>query len=414
MLRTLKFTRYLAEFGWNPAVVTVDPKHYDTCDERLNQQIPSDVQVVRTPAINTKKAFSIKGRYLKACAIPDRFIGWLPYAVSAGRKLIREWEPNAIYSTSPIATSHMVAWTLKRMTGLPWVADFRDPWTEPELEQNPRAPLFRLESHLERQVLKVADRLIFTTAPLRDYVLAHANTDLADKAVVIPNGYDEDDFAELPRILPERSPVLLTHTGLVDENYRSPVPLLRCIASLCDVGHVRRDGIRIQFVGGGAYVRSEAFRKLVSELALDEVVIVRDRVKYTESLELQLRSHVLVLLQCGDDTRTLIPAKAFEYLRVGRPVLALVPDSATSALLNETGGATVVDPADEGAIRTALLALIARAQAGNWSSTVNTAALQRYRRRELTLRLADVLSEASGLGRTEDREWALPAIAARH
>jgi len=398
VLRTLKFTRYLPEHGWEPFVLTVRENCYESTDLALLQQIPAEVEVRRTHAVNTKKTLSFRGRYLRFYTIPDAYIGWLPFAVRAGLKISRRSGIDVIYSTSPVASAHLIASILKLLTGRPWAADFRDPWTEPELAPNPGAPLSRLERGLERHVLRHADRLIFTTAQLRDYVMAHHPDVAPEKAVVIPNGYDEEDFLSIGAGAPEPTPIRITHAGLVDESYRSPRSFLTALAHLVKSGEIAEDEIRVDFLGGGDYVRSPAFDSLVQGLELERIVSVQGRVSYAECLERQARSHILLLLQCGLDTRTLIPAKAFEYLRIGRPILALVPSSASSELFEQVGGARIADPWDAAGIQNAIRELFVSARAGHWESSVNRTALQSYTRRALTAHLAkelDQLREAS-------------------
>ena len=393
VLRTLKFSKYMPEFGWDPVVVTVRESCYEKTDPALMQQVPAGTQVWRTRAINMKETFSVFGKYLRFYTIPDRFVGWLPFAVATGLKIIRRGGIDVLYSTSPLPTAHLVASILKSWTGIPWVADFRDPWTEPELEPNPRALLFRLECYLERHVLLHADRTIFSTAQLRQYVATRASAAANGKAVVIPNGYDEEDFGAFRNCEPDPMPVRFTHTGLVDESYRSPRRFLEALAELLQSGQIPRNQIRVDFLGGGSYLRSSAFRSLVKSLRLENVISVLDRVSYRECLERQAKSHALLLLQCGDDTRTLIPAKAFEYLRVGRPILALAPPSASSELFEEVGGATVVHPDDRQAIRRAIRELFVAAREGNWRADVKWSLLRNYTRRKLTGRLARELDQ---------------------
>jgi len=392
VLRTLKFSKYLPEFGWQPTVLTVREKYYDSLDPSLSRQIPADVEVCRTRAIDTRKTFAIRGKYSRLFTTPDRFVGWIPFAVHAGMRLIRKNRIDALFSTSPLPSSHLIAKILKSITHLPWIADFRDPWTEPELEPNPRALRFRLDSALELGVLRSADHLIFTTARARNDVLRHAGQELDGKSLVIPNGYDEEDFQQLPDVVPERFPFLITHTGFVDESYRSPVGLLTSLAELIEMRKISSQEIQVQFIGGGSYVESKDFRCLVKNLGLQEVVRVIGRKSYGECLEAQMRSHILLLLQCGDDTRYAIPGKAFEYLRIGRSILAIAPESASSELFDEVGGARVVHPEDRNGLTCALLELLRNVRNGQWNSAVNKVALNTYSRRAGTARLAETLS----------------------
>lgn len=391
VLRTLKFSKYLPEMGWQPFILTVREQYYERTDPALLRQTPPEACIWRTRAVDTKKTFSICGKYLRLFTIPDRFIGWLPFAVRAGLRIIRQHGINALYSTSPLATSHLIASVLKTWTGLPWLADFRDPWTEPELQPDAQAPLFRLECRLERSVVRKADRLVFTTGQLRDEMVARYRETAGDKAVVIPNGYDESDFSKASEFVPEASPIRITHTGLVDGSYRSPRPFLEALARFVGRGEIPADQIRVEFIGDSPYLYSRDFGELVGQLGLSGIVNRIGRVSYAESIERQARSHVLLLLQCGSDTRTLIPAKAFEYLRVGRPILAVVPPSASSELFAEVGGARVVDPGNGVGIEQALRDLVAAARAGHYKSTLRHNSLEKYTRRALTARMVHEL-----------------------
>lgn len=390
VLRTLKFSKYLPEFGWQPVVLTVRTNHYEKTDPALLDQIPPEVEIVRTPAINTKQHLGIGGKYLRALAVPDRFVGWWPFGFAAAVRLLKARRIDALYSTSPLATAHLIAWSLKLVYRLPWIADFRDPWLEPELESDPGAALFRLEKHLQGKVLKASDKLVFTTARLKDYVISQSKGLNSSKAVVIPNGYDDQDFRVID-CRPDKLPIRITHTGLVDASYRSPCGFLQGLAALISTGAVMRDEIRVDFIGGGMYAHSTEFQSLVSRLGLSNVVSAVSPLPYSECLERQAKSHILLLLQCGEDTQTLIPAKLFEYLRAGRPVLAVTHKSASAELLQEVGGGTVVNPDDPSAMIEALRAMIGAARSGLWATKINVGVLESYTRRRLSERLASEL-----------------------
>lgn len=393
MLRPLKFAKYLPEFGWNPAVLTVKETHYENCDSNLLREIPPDVKVWRTRALNARRFLSLYGKHLRLFSIPDPYVGWLPFALIAGLRIIRKEGIQALYSTSPLATTHLIASGLQFFTGLPWVADFRDPWTEPELVKDPGAPLFRFECALERMVLRRANRILFTTERLCEQVLARYPHLPRKKCAVIPNGYDEQDFGRVPGSPPGEGPIRILHAGLVNDTYRSPRSLLEAVAAVLHAGEVPERGLQLEFLGGGEYTESSQFRELVTELGLQKIVRVSGRVGYEESLSRQALSHVLLLLQCGEDTRSLIPAKVFEYLRIGRPILALVLPGATWDLLAEAGGASTADPTDRDQVREALRDVLSMAEGRRPMDRAVPQVLEKYGRRNLTSRLAVLLNE---------------------
>jgi glycosyltransferase involved in cell wall biosynthesis len=317
----------------------------------------------------------------------------VPFAVAKGLGVIRRHGIRALYSTSPPATTHLIAASLRRLARIPWIADFRDPWIEEGQHPKPGSLRARIEHPLERWVMRTADRVVVTTPRLREELLRrHPAVDPARVAVVY-NGYDEEDFAAAPA--PEPNPRFeILHAGFVTPEFRDPFPLLRALRGLIEEGLVPREDARVTLLGGGPYLDSEGFRTGLARLRLDGVVNVAGRVAHEEALALQGRAAVLLLLQASDDTRSLIPAKAFEYLRLGRPILALTLEGDTADLLRGMEHCHVVDPADDGALRNALLGLYRLWSDGAGGATVRRA-VERFERRRLTGRLAGVLDEVA-------------------
>src|SRR5439155_23600653 len=127
--RTLKFSRYLSEYGWQPIVLTCHPRAYAR-REATDGNIPPGVLTVRAFALDTSRHLSFRGAYPRWMALPDRWMVWCPAAVTMGARLIRNYRPDILWSTYPIATAHTIGLALRRWSGLPWVADFRDPMVE--------------------------------------------------------------------------------------------------------------------------------------------------------------------------------------------------------------------------------------------------------------------------------------------
>ncbi|HET7872034.1 MAG TPA: hypothetical protein VFL42_05940, partial [Terriglobales bacterium] len=130
LLRTLKYCRYLPEHGWKPTVLTAHPWAYERVGQSQLQEIPSEMKVIRAFALDTRKHLSIRGRYLRHSALPDRWVTWCLAAVPAGLLEIYNGEIDVIFTTYPIASAVLIGYLLHRITGVPWVADFRDPMTD--------------------------------------------------------------------------------------------------------------------------------------------------------------------------------------------------------------------------------------------------------------------------------------------
>jgi glycosyltransferase involved in cell wall biosynthesis len=402
VLRTLKFSRYLLRHGWEPHILTLVESAYPVRDEALRAQIPAEVVVHRTAAIDTGRHLAIQGRYLSCLAVPDRYVGWLPFGVPRGLSVIRQHRIDALYSTSPLASAQLIALLLKRATRLPWIADFRDPWIEEGIHPKPGSLRYRIERRLERAVVTHADRLTMTTPQLRDEILGRHRDLPPEKARVIYNGYDERDFAALT---PggSRDRFELIHAGLVTREFRDPSPVFRAFASLIDEGLLDPGTVRITFLGGGPYVDSPAFRESIAAHRLAGIVDVAPRVSHAESLERLSRAGALLLLQASDDTRALIPAKAFEYLRISRPILALTLEGATADLLRGLDACHVMDPADADGLRGAVLALYERWHAAPEGGRI-ARPIARFERSALAGELALLLRELDPTRRSRPDE----------
>lgn len=394
VLRTLKFSKYLPQHGWRPHVLTLRESFYPIRDEGLLRDVPPEVVVHRTRGFDTSRHLTIKGRYLSLFTVPDRFVSWLPFGIARGLRVIRAAGIRTLYSTSPQPTAHLIAAALKAVTGLPWVADFRDPWIEDGLYPTPGSLRYRIESRLERAVVRSADCVTVTTPYLRGDFLARYPDLSPEKVRVIYNGYDEADFAgqEAPA-RGDRFEIL--HAGLVSPDYRDPAPLLEAVASLIADGTVRPETIRVVFLGGSQYLATPQFTSTVQRLGLGEVVEVLGRLSHRETLRRLRRASCLLLLQASDDTRSLIPAKAFEYLRVGRPILALTLEGATSDLLKEMDRCLVVNPSDRARLRDAVAGLY-REWRDSPHAIVTARAVQRFERTTLTAEMARILDEVAG------------------
>ena len=135
--RTLRFAQYLPEFNWEPVVLTAHPRVYSGVSPASLAEVPPRLQVRRAFALDAARHLSLRGAYPQWLAVPDRWSSWWLGAVPAGLALARQWKFDVIWSTYPIATAHLIAYTLHRLTGIPWVADFRDPMAQPGYPANP-------------------------------------------------------------------------------------------------------------------------------------------------------------------------------------------------------------------------------------------------------------------------------------
>ena len=400
VLRTLKFTKHLPKHGWRPHVLTLRESLYGERDEGLLRDVPPEALIHRTPAFDATRHLAIKGRHLSALAVPDRFATWWPFGVVRGLSVIRKHRIQALYSTSPLPTAHLIAMTLQSLTRVPWVADFRDPWIEPGAYPTPGTLRCHVECALEALVMRRASRVTVTTDRFRDDLLARYPELAPDRVVSIFNGYDEDDFLGLETVRPSDTFELM-HTGLVTPEYRDPLPLLRAIRTCIDRGEVEAGRVRVVFLGGGPYLSSPDFKTAVTDLKLDSIVRVEGRIPYRLALQRMVGAAALLLLQASDDTRTLIPAKAFEYLRVGRPILALTGEGATADLVLHTAAGRVADWTSLPAIASTVATMYREWAVTDSRRSTGADGGRRFERATLTRELAEVLDSLAETPRAQ-------------
>ena len=194
--RSLAFARYLGRHGWEVTVLTVTEGAYPETSPDNHALVPGDVPVVRALALDARRHLSIMGRYPAALAVPDRWRSWVYPAVRAGRRVLRDWRPDAIFSTFPIPSAHEIALRLSESSGLPWIADFRDPMGQQGYPEDER--LRRAYWDLERRVMHRCSGVTVTAEGTAALYRSRYPDFPAARIRVIPNGFDEEAFAYLP------------------------------------------------------------------------------------------------------------------------------------------------------------------------------------------------------------------------
>jgi hypothetical protein len=401
VLRSLKFARHLLDLGWQSHVLSVDPAIYPQRDPALEAQIPAEVTVNRLPCRDAKQRWSIAGRYPAIVGVPDRFGSWRRPAVRAGLSLIERGAVQAIYSTYPVPSAHLIALRLKRHSGLPWIADFRDPWAG----GGGSGWRYRIDAWLERQVVHTADCVLANTDAAREDFLARYPKLPATRFVTLTNGYDESDFQDLPA--PDRGHFHIVYPGSINRSNRDPTPLLRAVGALLRAGRLPRAQTRITLLGCGQAGAQPWLRELLATEGLTDITQIEiDRVPYKESLQRLASSSLLVVLNeaavdTGEDlayARLMVPAKVYEYLRLGRPFLVLCGEGAVPQLLARTGGGMACAASDQAHLGAHIEQAFAAWQAGDHRTSPG-AAVTAYERRRLSEQLATELNRLCGPAR---------------
>ena len=351
--RTLRFVKYLPKFGWEPIVLSAHPRAYERTSLDLLSEIPRGTVVARAPAFDTARHFSIWGRYPGCLARPDRWVSWLPGATLTGRSMIKRYRPDAIWSTYPIATAHLIGAALHKHSGLPWVADFRDPMAQEGYPSDPRTRKSFLK--IEACAAREAAFCTFTT-PGAARLYAQRYPHATDRFRVIENGYDEETFEG---ITPGGAPlnpgkITLLHSGIVYPSERDPTQFLQSVRALIDAGQIRTTQLSIRF---RASMHEAFLQTLVDKFNLHDCIELLPPVPYSEALQEMVRADVLLIMQaanCNDQ----IPAKLYEYLRAGRPILALTDPVGDTATVLREAGISAIAPLDKASAISAALSQI--------------------------------------------------------
>jgi glycosyltransferase involved in cell wall biosynthesis len=390
--RTLSFVRDLPALGWRPAVLTAHLRAYPQLAAEPDCDLPPGVQVRRAYALDTARHLSFCGRYPQFLALPDRWVSWLIGAVPAGLALIRRLKPAALWSTYPIATAHLVGYALARLSGLPWIADFRDPMAHDGYPTDRRTWSSFLR--VEQRVFSRADRIVFAT-PGAAQLYRQRYPDAADRIHVIENGYDEAAFAQAESGL-DGSPlspgaITLLHSGIVYPEWRNPEPLLQAIRTLRDEARIPAPGFRLRF---RASVHDAYLQELVNRYDLGASVEILPPLDYGLALQEMRRADALLVLQ-SDGCNDQIPAKLYEYIRARRPVLGLTdPDGDTAAALQHAGFRHIAPLDAAPAIATTLETFLREVAAGT-APTPGPQAVAAASRHGRAIELARLLDEVA-------------------
>lgn len=364
--RPLSLARYLAGYGWEPLVLTAGSPAYDVESQSPEADLPDGLVVVRAPALDAARHLSIGGRYPDWLALPDRWSSWIGTAVPCGLHMIRRFRPDVIWSTYPLATAHRIARVLQRVTGLPWVADFRDPMVEQIggewFPGNPGLRKSRLR--IEEMVARHATATTFCTDSARQIFLdRYPRRTRGQSAEVIANGFDPESFEVAERaVRPDVDGRLtLVHSGtLYPGPDRDPGAFFTALSILREAGQLPA-GLRIVLRATGF---DGVYQPRIDDLGLAGIVELAPPISYGEALQEMLDADGLLLFQ-GRNSNPAIPAKLYEYLRARRPILALADDAGeTAALLRKSNVGTLVPIDDPSGIAQGLTAFLRRLSAG--------------------------------------------------
>ncbi len=411
--RWLKFSKYLPEFGWQPVIFTPENPDFALQDQSLLEDIPREAEVIKRPIwepyqllklLPGKKDAPINAGLVSASSksslkenvlswvrgnffIPDPRLFWRRPAVRYLKSYLGEHPVDAVITTGPPHSMHLIGLDLKRKKKIPWIADFRDPWSKLDFLQNFKAGKRAQSSNasLEQKVVREATYIIGASPSMVQLIQGKPT----QKYLSITNGYDETDFENFT---PKREDdFILFHGGLLNR-LRNPTPLWEAIATILDQPSAQDKKIKIRLAG----VVDPGIVKELEEQFQDrfEFLGYLDHKAIIEQYE---RANLLLLLVNNTFNATVnIPGKVFEYFATHKPILAFGPASADAIQLireTQTGQSFPYDASAQ-TIQVYLNQLLKQEETlvGNFDPS-------RYSRKNLSQTLAALLEKVSSSGR---------------
>ena len=440
--RMVSFVRHLPVAGWEPVVLSPRGSAYPLRDPSGMAAVPPAVQVTRAlspepqaarhlvrairtrvtaplrslgriagrrpargtvsdplsePAAVADRATATPPRNMLASIrrwlfFPDDQLLWLPFAVRAGLRIHRERRLAVIYSTASPVSGHLVAGTLHRLTGLPWVAEFRDPWIGNVLADPLPWTHRRLQRRLERWIVASAARIVFLSAETEAAYLGRYPA-LAGRSVVVPNGYDAEDLGPPPERPPASTPLRLVYTCTLDRPAETAA-LMAGLASLVARRPEVSARLAIKFIGHTSPEVAAIVEPYLDTPSLQAMIRFTGFAPRAEALSL-VRDADACLVMLGEEPgmSQFVPGKLFDYIGLDAPVLALVPPGEVRSLLERLEWGIVADPTPAGAADG-----LERLLAGDYrTGRADRAGL--YERRGIALQLGSVLDAAATVGR---------------
>jgi len=309
--------------------------------------------------------------------------------------MIAKKKPAVIWSTYPIATAHLLGLILHRLTGIPWIADFRDSMTE---DNYPVAPRQRaVYCWIEAQTIKYCAQAVFTTPGAISMYAERYPEEPMSKWVLIPNGFDEDNFIQAEksdayqRALQNKNDkqIVLLHSGVLYPSERDPRAFFKALADLLASGVIEPVGFKVILRATG---HDELHARLISENGLQDIVFLEPGISYKEALAEMLTVDVLLIFQAANCNHQ-IPAKVYEYIRAKKPIFALTdPDGDTAGVLNEVGCPFIVPLDNKQMIAENLSEFLRKLKQGDLVVVEDTL-IKQHSRESRTQLLAKLLNE---------------------
>lgn len=388
-LRIANWSRQLPRFGWTPYVLTVMDKHLDQIDPEklkyvgsvkvfkagLMPTLSDGYLAIKMAAQNCFRKFSGPRsvsqnsfepstvlhcgtetisqrfrRYIRSfLTLPDEHRNWMLPALVHGWRVIRREKIDCVLTSSPPHSAHLVGWLLKVITGVRWIADFRDPWMTGGAKKmySNCAVSLGIERWLEKRVVSSADFVVTNTERLSKAFNDRYGSEVPNRFICIANGFDGEFFSRFATIEKEKVFTII-YAGTLYFG-RTPEPIFRAVQELIQESRVDCQEIRIRLVGQCRSIDGQPIDVIIQHYKLTGIVEVLDSVSYDVAAEMVKRSHLALLLAPNQPYQ--VPAKVYDYMGTGTRIMALAEDGATRDVVEATGSGVVFHPSDTAGIK---------------------------------------------------------------
>ncbi len=409
--RWLKFVKYMRDFGWEPIVYTPENPEAPVIDNSLEKDIPDNLTVIKRKIwepytaykkfIGQKKEQKINAGFLSEnkkpglsenvsvwirgnLFIPDARKFWIKPSVKFLTNYLKNNLVDAIISTGPPHSMHMIALGLKQRLGIPWLADFRDPWTNIDFYEDLKLIKRADKKHhkLEKEVLKNADSVVLISRGMAD----DFNKIYQRNYEVITNGYDSDDISNGSKIELDKK-FSISYIGTMVKT-RNPISFWKAINQIINLNKEFAKNIEIKLIGKIDY----SVQQSIKEFQLQKYITKINYLPHNEVIKLQKQSQVLLLLiNNTPNAKMILTGKFFEYMAAHRPILCIgPPDGDAVRILKETNSGLQSDFQDVIKIKENILNFYQLYKNQELSSDIKN--IENYSRKGLTNRLVNILN----------------------
>jgi glycosyltransferase involved in cell wall biosynthesis len=355
--RTLKFAKFLPEYGWKPMVLTSHISPYYAFDDSLEKEIEDlEIPVFRTTSKRNPKQKQIKfpstfvqktARYFTSAIYqPDRFISWKARAVRKGERIFAKNKIDAIFATAPPFTDFLVAKELSEKFDVPFIVDYRDVWIDNPFHYFPTKFHKNYCIKLENEILNKARKIIVTSRTTKELLIKRYGIVSYDDIVIVPHGYDTDDFEPFKEVSPNVAKFTITHSGLFQDN-RTPKYFLKALSEFITKYKIEPGSLEARFVG----IMRKNHLKLIGKYNLQGYVNITGFQNHNDVIRNLMQSDVL-WMYLDDTVRS--PGKLYEYIGARKPLLLCVSDGEMRRTALDTKAAIATNPKDTNMIMKAI------------------------------------------------------------